>query len=157
MSTRRPNPRWKMGKWKWGEGWARWGLPHPIEQGYYTISVLPLNTIELNHLAQGRYGPTRCHLHQTVTDAATCRPFLLRTSAQVLRPKPVNPPPMVLRPKPPNPLASSVLHTRPPSLVTCHRHPRPAGTPRPLSLSRPARLPSWLLALVDVPSVSYRG
>jgi hypothetical protein len=26
-----------------------------------------LDTIELNHLAQGRYGPTRCHLHPTTT------------------------------------------------------------------------------------------
>jgi hypothetical protein len=43
------------------------GAPSSYLTGYYTISVLPLDTIESNHLAQGRYGPTRCHLHPTAT------------------------------------------------------------------------------------------
>jgi hypothetical protein len=104
--------RIKNGKW---ERWGRWGLPHPIYQGYYTILVSSLDTIELNHIARALWSDSSFLLIRrplrllTGSFAATrtswCRhvsSIHIGTSAQVLRRKSRKPAIDGFEAKPPN-------------------------------------------------------
>ena len=142
-----------------------WGC-HLLFMGLLHIPHLSLNILERTSQAQGHSSPTRHSFpssghrapHEVASprcellDAATCRPFLLRTSTRVLRSKAAKP------------ASSSVLHMRPPLLDMCHHHPRPTGPPcipEPHStrtsaiLTQSTQSLSCSLALVDVLGVSH--